>query len=362
MAKTDWNALCDTFLKQADQSAKARNSYAERCGVNSNSFRRELAKHKKSLEEKGNSSNPNKSDQRKRTDQTPRSDQKLALKNKKNKTLKNQSNKSKGRGEGSDHTKTDQGKPSTRGRAHVAKNDPNLIRDNGTRCFKKGNAASLIHGGYAEKFFLHDDHENWAKTSLADIHALAKSKYMLMESIRTDLIRQTQLDYEQGRTHIKEVFEEGELQKVPMTFQEAIFAAMMAGHKEQTKLLSDIAKVEQTQQALRVQTHGMSKLSRDEQIEIVADVLTSYAEKEVTAIEAGLLLAKDGIEPPSTLKLLIDKEVEALDESNDGEGGISEEELKALKAKSAEFAQSEEAKINRNREMLAQLLSEEADG
>ncbi len=362
MAKTDWNSHCETFLKQDDQSAKARNAYAQECGLNPNSFRRELTKHKKTLSSDGSSEPSHKPDQQKKSDQNDKPDQKTPQKKPKTKDVKNQQVKSKGRGGRSDHTKPDQPGETTRARAHVAKNDPNVIRDNGTRCFKKGNTASLIHGAYAKEFFLNDNHQEWANTSLADVHSLAKSKYMLMESIRTDLIRQTKKDYEEGRAHTKEVFEAGELKLVPMTFQEAIFSAMLAGHKEQTKLLSDIAKVEQTQQALHVQMYNLSSLTRQEQITEISKVLGDYEDKKITAIDAGLQLSAKGIEPPGTLKLLIEKEVEALDDDGDEDEGISEEELAKLKAASLEFAQTEDDKVSENRAMLAQLMKEEANG
>ncbi|MDC5753574.1 hypothetical protein [Vibrio europaeus] len=362
MAKTDWNSHCETFLKQDDQSAKARNAYAGANGINPNSFRRELSNYKKLTASSDTSKANGKPDQNKKSDQNAKADQEKSQKPSKNKTLKNQKDKSKGKAGGSDHTKPDQSGGTTRGRAHVAKNDPNVIRENGTRRFKKGNTASLIHGAYAKEFFLHDGHEEWATTPLADIHSLAKSKYMLMESIRTDLIRQTKNDYEEGRSHTKEVFEGGELTLVPMTFQEAIFAAMLAGHKEQTKLLSDIAKVEQTQNSLNIQSYNLSPLSKEEQIKEIASVLASYEKKEITAIDAGLALSAKGIEPPGTLKLLIEKEVEAMDDNDDSEEGITEEELARLKAESAEFANTEDEKVSDNRAMLAQLMQEEANG
>ena len=362
MAKIDWKSHCETFLKQVDQSARARNAYAEQCSININSFRRELTKYKKILAEDSNSTQSKKANQPPKADQNSKADQKVTTKKQKNKSVKNQSYKSKGKAEGSDHKEIDQPVSSTRVRARVAKNDPNIIRANGTRCFKKGNTASLIHGAYAKEFFLNQSHEEWSATSLEEIHSLAKSKYMLMESIRTDVIRQTKNDYEEGRAHTKEVFENGELTLVPMTFQEAIFAAMLAGHKEQTKLLSDIAKVEQTQQALLVQLRNMSEMSRAEQIEYIAVTLGKYENKEITAIEAGLSLSAKGIEPPGTLKLLIEKEVEAMDDNDDSEEGITEEELARLKVESAEFANTEDEKVSDNRAMLAQLMQEEANG
>lgn len=368
MAKTNWTAHCQDFLSQSNTSAKARSEYAEGHGLNDNSFRRELTKFKKSLEAdqlQGDQNSDQKADHSTRRDQKGKADQKKSEPNKdiKNQGVKNISG-SKGRKAKADQGKSDQNGGATRARTTRDKSTSNVItRPDGTRSFTPGNTASLIHGAYSERLFHDQDTEALADMPISDMHKMMKARFSLMEMIRTDVIRQTQKDYEEGRAHTKEVFEDGELIQIPMTYEEAIFGSMLAGMKEQTKLYDSVVKAEQTQQSLYIQMRKMSQFTHEEATEEIAAVLERYNREELTAIEAGILLEGKGIRLPVTLKGLIEREIEEMEPRSKGEeGGLTEEQLNEIRSKALRYEAEEEGKVADNRAMLAELLREADDG
>ncbi|EKO3439516.1 hypothetical protein NTE19_003408 [Vibrio fluvialis] len=385
MAKIDWLTHCRLFLSQKDTSTKARKAYALECGLNENSFRRELTNYKKEADQ-GESNHPDqpvsskadqktdhKADQKKKTDQKKQSDQKSRTKADSNKNDKNQqfseSKGSEGRVAKSDQGKTDQNGGTTRARYDKARDisrpaSTNVtVRPDGTRTFTIGNTASLIHGGYAEKLFLNQEVADLAEMPITDMHKMMKSRFAVMEMIRTDVVRQTQADYENGRAHTKEVFEDGEIVQIPMTYEEAIFSSMLAGMKEQTKLYDSVVKAEQTQFSLLMQYQKMSRFTHEEAVKEIEAVMERYQEDQLSAIEAGILLESKGIKLPSTLRGLIAREIEEMDpKGKEQDGGLTEEQLNEIRSQALKFESEEDGKVADNHAVLAQLLKEADSG
>lgn len=361
MAKINWNMHCQSLLSGGEQSAKARKAYAEQHNLNDNSFRRELTKYKKSTPESA-PIDDQKSDQHAKNDQR-KPKQAPNKKPVKNQRVTKKPTKADKAGT-SDHKKSDQSAGTPRAHAHVAKNRPtHVVNPDGTMRFAKGNTVSVIHGAFAEKLFLNADMEALADITLDDMHRMSKARFAMIEMIRTDLVKQVQFNYENGNPSIKEVFDGGEIIRIPMTFEEAISGAMLVGHKEQTKLYADVMKAEQTQAALVLQSHNTSPLSKADAIDETGRILELQENGELTPIEAGYLLEGKGITLPFTLKVMIEKEIESIEPpANPDEEGLTPEQIEAIKLEAIKFESEEDEKVSRNNEELAKLMAGLKDG
>ncbi|WP_230460011.1 hypothetical protein, partial [Sansalvadorimonas verongulae] len=99
-----------------------------------------------------------------------------------------------------------------------------------------------------------------------------------------------------------------------------------------------IARVESLETAL-FKLHGGLRIKRHEQIALQAHVIDQLSSGEITPIEAGRILEREGMAVPTVLAMEIKASLER--EEIDDQGGISEEELDAICEKAREHQQQE---------------------
>lgn len=359
MAKTNWAAHAQAFIDRGNESKPARDAYCLEHDINPNSFRRELNKYKSA------NSNP---DQKivisKKADQSPR---RKPDQTKSKKVDKKQNDKTNPKAErllsGGGCSESDQEAGTTRARGRVANDVPaNVTRDDGTRCFAKGNKASLLHGRYANKLLTREEYFDYAEASLEDVHRVMKSRFFGMQQISTTLIDQVIEDYGNGRAHVKEVFEGGDLVQIPMSFEEAITSAQLTGLKEFTKLGESIMKAEQNMQQLMIDAHKLSPISQAEAIERTAELLKERNEKKLSAAETCLLFSENGIKAPPILLEEAKQEIKLREpEVDDNAGGLSQEQVDAAHAASVKQRAVRDEEVSAHKANISRLIKKHAD-
>lgn len=360
MAKTNWTEHAEAFIGAGDEAKAARDKYCDDHGINPNSFRRELNKYKA---DHGKNTVVSKKTAHK-ADQKPRQKADQPSKAKApSKQSPNKSDQSKKSGSRVARSKSDQNGGTPRARARVAKDVPaNIKREDGTYCFAPGNKASLLHGRYAKQLLSREEYFDFAEASIEDVHKVMKARYFGMQQISTHLIDQVIADYDAGREHVKEIFEDGELVKIPMSFEEAITSAQLTGLKEFTKLGDSIMKSQQNMQQLMIEAHQLSPYSQTKAIEITAELLDQRQKESLSATDTCLLFDRKGIKPPIILLEEAKHEIKNMaPEIDDNAGGITQEQVDAAHAASVAQRAARDKEVAAHRARIEKLVSRHAN-
>lgn len=363
-----WEALCALYCQEITTHSTAEcKAFCENKDINYNSFRRELGKYKKLISDsdqpvvkKADQKVVKKRDQKKKTVSKAKPDQ---VKNAQKEPTKKKApapvkakSQSVTRGIQQNEKTVKANALSRRSSTKV-----NNYSKDGKRCFKRNHQAGLIHGGHAKILFEDKVSQDFTHATMGDVIGLATARLMRMEVIRKSKVDAVRENYDNGKFHIREVMDdEGEIEKIPMTFEEAIFEAEYAGVDAYDKLFGRVSAAQEKLSKIQESQYNMRMNSTAETVEMTAQLLQHRITESLTAGETCELFYSNGVEPPKLLTKEAEIELTKEDETDiDGTGSVSEEQMEerrqVAKAKRLKEDAWKAQRIADNEKMLAEL-------
>lgn len=335
--KHDWPALCREFMELSDTSTAARKAFCSERELNDNSFRRELGKYKKTLADKSDSDKsskePSKAPAQKssnKSDDKPKTKKKSKAKLAAEKQREEATHKPVGKGVLKDKELVTRATVDEKWKENNT-TATNIYDESGKRSFRKNHQAGLIHGGYANRVFGHDDEQHaFARINIGDTLTLIARKLGSMESIVQRKKEAIAEIYDEGRTLFREVLDPatGESEKFPMSFEEACLDAELSGADAFEKLAGKFISGYEKLHKMELSEHGAPVLSKVQEAKLVQQIFKKRVDDDLSATDTCYLFYAEGITPPSLLAKEAEIEMRnAEDIIDDNAGGVTEEEM-----------------------------------